>query len=40
MHEDDDDSPENVAWKTDHQAKCKANFQAILGKIRQLFQKQ
>ena len=26
MHEDDD-SPENVAWKTDHQAKCKANFQ-------------
>ena len=27
MHEDDDDSPENVAWKTDHQAKCKANFQ-------------
>ena len=26
-HEDDEDTPENNAWKADHKLKCKANFQ-------------
>ena len=25
-HEDDEDTPENIAWRADHQSKCKANF--------------
>lgn len=27
MHEDDDDTPENNAWKIDHKSKCKTNFE-------------
>ena len=26
-HEDDEDTPANIAWQTDHKSKCKANFQ-------------
>lgn len=27
QHEDDEDTPENIAWQTDHRSRCKANFQ-------------
>ena len=27
MHENDDDTLENSAWKIDHKSKCKTNFE-------------
>ena len=33
MHEDDEDTPENEAWKTEHKSRCKINLGSTPAKV-------